>query len=466
MISRSLHLVLQSSKRRLRSAYHLLPVRFRLGRTFRRTYDFLQQSQWWSREEIESYQLGQLQAMVQYAGENSPYYRRAFRERGMAPDGIRDLKDLVRLPLMTKQILQSNLDEVVVQNVPRRRRHYLTTGGSSGLPFGFYDDARTSFPRESAFIYHLWSRVGFQVGDRTVVIRGGVVDTADAGRYDHYDRDRRELALSSYHMTDDTLREYVAIIRRYRPAFIQAYPSAITILARLISENAIRPFESVQAILCGSENVYDWQRQAVEEAFHCRLYSWYGHSERSVLAGESETSRAYFLCPEYGYAELIDPDGNPITQPGVPGEIVATGFNNRVTPFIRYRTGDVASWSAEPSTDGRHHRALERIEGRLQELIVTETGRRISMTAINMHSDVFDNVRQFQFLQKRRGQVVFNVVRKNSFTDSDTRYIRSELERKLGPDMQLSIHFVDEIAPTPRGKHRFLIQKLPVEFGD
>ncbi len=45
-------------------------------------------------------------------------------------------------------------------------------------------------------------------------------------------------------------------------------------------------------------------------------------------------------------------------------------------------------------------------------MVVTKNGRYISMTAINMHDDVFDNLRQFQFHQDKIGEVTFNYVPK------------------------------------------------------
>ena len=83
-----------------------------------------------------------------------------------------------------------------------------------------------------------------------------------------------------------------------------------------------------------------------------------------------------------------------------------------------------------------------------------------------MHSDIFDNVKQFQFYQEKKGEVTFNIVRMDTYTDSDTEYITEELHKKLGDDMKLTICFVGHIPRTERGKYRFLIQKLPVEFGD
>lgn len=125
------------------------------------------------------------------------------------------------------------------------------------------------------------------------------------------------------------------------------------------------------------------------------------------------------------------------------GEIIATGFNNFAMPFIRYRTMDLAIPSYSKCECGRNYSLLRKIEGRLQELIITKTGRLISMTAINMHSDVFDNIQQFQFYQDKKGEVIFNIVRKTTYSDRDTEYIRKELYNKLGDDVNLGICFVD-----------------------
>ena len=88
------------------------------------------------------------------------------------------------------------------------------------------------------------------------------------------------------------------------------------------------------------------------------------------------------------------------------------------------------------------------------------------MTAINMHSKVFDNIKQFQFYQDKQGEVIFNIVRKKSYMDADTNYIRRELMKKLADDFLLTIRFVDDIPRTKAGKYRFLIQKMPVNVGD
>lgn len=450
----------------LKYAYGTIPPHIRYGKTFRDPYRFLQESQWWSRDQLEEYQLDQLKQLLHHAYENVPYYRRLFDERGLKPKDFQDFKDLRKLPYLTKEIIQNNVEDLKARNIPSHKFQYVTTSGSTGIPLGFYYETGVTTAKELAFIHTLWNRVGYRPGDKCVVLRGNVVPSADEGKYWEYNPLDKNLIMSSYHLTDTTIPLYIAKIRQFRPDYFQAYPSVITILARYMKEHNIPPFPSVRAILCGSENLYPAQRALLEDIFFCRVYSWYGHSERAVLAGECEKSTCYHVFPEYGFVELVGSDDKPVTNENSMGEVIVTGFLNHVFPFIRYRTMDLA-WTLNATCQcGRNYPLLKKVEGRLQELIITKTGRLISMTAINMHSDVFDNVKQFQFFQEKKGEVIFNIIKKDTYTSRDTRYIENELQKKLGADVDLHTCFVDHIPRTQSGKYRWLIQKLPIEFGE
>jgi phenylacetate-CoA ligase len=275
------------------------------------------------------------------------------------------------------------------------------------------------------------------------------------------------LIMSSYHLTDDRIPLYLARLRAFRPKFIQAYPSSAMLLAQHMLDNGEPPLEGMAAVLCGSENVYAWQRELIERAFGCRVFSRYGQSELVSLAGECESDARLHIFPQYGITELVDESGRQITMPGQIGEVVGTGFINRAMPLVRYRTMDVAS-SAEGTCNlcGRPYPRFERIEGRLHEFIVTSSGRHISMAAVNMHSPIFDNVRQFRFHQDTPGRLLMRLVPKPSYNADDERRIKTELAPKLGSDTLLELEIVETIPHGAGEKYRFLEQKLPLRFGD
>nr|WP_231476718.1 phenylacetate--CoA ligase family protein [Methanoculleus sp. MH98A] len=427
-----------------------------------KTYTLLRESRQWNREELAAYQAQALARLLDHAYENVPYYRRVFQERGLVPEDIRGPEELELLPFLTREDLQNNLPDLKARNYPESAFEYVTTGGSTGIPVGFYYEKGVSRAREWAFMKTQWDRVGYRFADRCVVLRGYIVGSAKDGVFWKKTLFGRWLLMSSHHMTEETLPAYIDRIKRFKPRFIQAYPSVATILARYMQEHGIEPFPTVRAILCGSENLYPWQRDLLEEVFGCRVFSWYGNSEQTVLAGECEESTHYHIFPEYGIVELIGRDGRPVKGPGAMGEVVTTGLINPICPLIRYRTMDVAVLGADSCTCGRAYPMLERVEGRLQEFIVTKNRRFISMTAVNMHSDIFDNVAQFQFHQEKEGEALLRIVRKPGYSDRDTERILRELDRKFDGDVDVTICFVDEIPRTRRGKYQFLIQELPL----
>jgi phenylacetate-CoA ligase len=433
-------------------------------RAIRSWMHFIASSEAWSEDELAAYQLARLRSLIEHAYAHVPHYRRVFDDLGAEPEDFNELADLHRLPTLDKTDLQERFDDLLADNVSAKDRSYYTTAGSTGIPVGFYYDAEQGI-RELAFMRTQWARVGFREHDRRIVLRGTVV----AGDR-MYERSltSNELVMSSYHLTDDRIPLFLERIRTFRPSYIHAYPSSVSMLARSLLELGEPPIEGLRAVLCGSENLYDWQRGLIEEAFQCRVYSWYGQSEGVCLAGECEHDTRLHIFPQYGLAELVDDDGAPVTEPGRPGEIVATGLHARAMPLIRYRTKDVATFaSGTCELCGRPYRRFERIEGRLQEFIVTAGGRRISMVAINMHSSVFDNVRQFRFYQDEPGRVVLKLVPRRSFSwDEDVARIRRELAPKLGPDCSLEVELVTDIARGGRGKHHFIDQKLATDLRD
>ena len=91
---------------------------------------------------------------------------------------------------------------------------------------------------------------------------------------------------------------------------------------------------------------------------------------------------------------------------------------------------------------------------------MTGTDRLISMTAINFHDDIFDHIRQFQFYQEEKGALNSVTSRRNA-ARAVLRDVRRRLMVKLGDDVELAMKPVKDIPLTARGKHRFLIQKLP-----
>jgi phenylacetate-CoA ligase len=264
-------------------------------------------------------------------------------------------------------------------------------------------------------------------------------------------------------MNDRNLARYFDEMRRFRPEFLHGYPSAISLVAEFVHRHpeALAGIQ-LKAILLGSEALFPDQRERIEGALKARIYSWYGHSERLILAGECETSTAYHHFPDYGVAEILKEDGTVASQPGERGELVGTGVLNRSLPMIRYRTGDRARLLEPHCSCGRSFDRFDEVEGRWdQEYVLGNSGARISTAALNMHGPFFDRVKRYQYAQEVKGSMEIRVLPADDFTEADALSIRQAYEKKCGTELQIAVTVVDEIPLTPRGKVRRLIQKLP-----
>lgn len=440
--------------------YSMLPRRIRYGSLLATASAFLEQSQWWSAEQLEAYQWEQLRALLQHAYTNVAYYRRSWEQAGVSPADIASAADMHKLPLLTKGQVRAHKQDLVATNY-RNRLLAFNTGGSTGQPLEFYWERGRTRSLERAFMWRQWEWAGFEYGQRTAVLRGQLVREGLA----HYDPIDQHLFLSSFTLSEETAPAYIQALRRFRPVSIQAYPSAITVLANYMKRHNEPPLDGLRVILAGSENLYPSQRALLEEVFRCRVYSWYGHGEASCLAGGCDKTDLYHVYPEYGFTELLDEQGQPLPwEPGVRGEIVVTGFNNWAMPFIRYRTGDIAVVGPHTCPCGRHYPLWQRIEGRLQEYIVGGDGRLVPLTAFifGQHYHAFDKTERIQLVQNHPGQVTIRLVVAPDWQPTDERELLHDMRAALGHGWTIDIAYTDSIELTTAGKHRFVVQNIPL----
>lgn len=415
-------------------AYRAIPSSIRQGAAYERFRREAVESESWDGETTTRYQIAAIRDSL-IAAQRAPFYAKRFAEVGVNPENFESLEQLVAYTMLTKQDIIQHRDEMVSGETAQRLA--MTTGGSGGVPVSFFLHKGISRPKEQAYLEATWARVGYQPGDRVAVIRGGVTSSRSDGRIASFDATRNWLVLSSYHLTPERLPEYVAELNRFRPQHLHAYPSA----ALMLMQMGVKLDFKLTSLLCGSEKLSVEAQRQLEDHFEAPVMHWYGHSERAVLAAQRPGSTALHFWPAYGFVEFGEPDGDGNR------EIIATSFHNHVMPLIRYRTGDL--WSADGHVIGRDY-----------EFLIGRTGRRISLTAMNMHDDLFDGLLAVQFHQHQPGVVEFHLQPTPEWSCDREAVIRDGLLRKLGDDFELTLRLVDQIEKTSVGKHRWLVTTL------
>jgi phenylacetate-CoA ligase len=407
-----------------------------------------------SRQEMILVQEKMLGDVLQFAVVEVPFYK-PYRH---VVDKFRPFDAIQEFPLVTKEDVQKNWEDLKPASIGRIPHHCGTTGGASGNQLTFLEDD-TTYAREMGFMHSQWQRVGYSTICRKATFRGVQLAKISDKVFWQENPIHNELQFSPFHMSEMNLQHYIHKLVEYKPQFLHGYPSAIDAIAEYVLRHELKSkFSKIEAALLGSESCSDSQRQRIETAFQTRVYTWYGHSERTVLGGECEVSRCYHAFPSYGILEILKEDGQPCDAGGC-GEIVGTGFLNRSMPLIRYRTGDYATRLESRCECGRCWDRFSNVLGRwsLEGAIIGKSGARISAAALNMHGDMFENVVRYQYYQEKRGELEIHIIPNTHFRESEREKIRSSHERKLWGEVRVNVVNVADIPLTESGKQRRMI---------
>jgi phenylacetate-CoA ligase len=442
-------------------AYSLLSPRFRLGGAYERFRDEIDPAA--SAQATEAFAAAKLDATLAWALATVPAYE-CFR--GLA-DVHRDPRErLAELPVTDKLDIKRHPERYLSHAMGAAARMEMFTGGSTRNPLRFFLQKHVTRPKEYAFLQDFRRRVGAAPGDLVLAMRGRSVPSAarPGGSIWMMEPIKRQLVLSSDHLERRYMPAYAEALALHRPAYIEAFPSALFPLARWLAANPLPEFtRGLKGVMLYSENVYGFQVEKFREVFGCPILTHYGHSERVLMAASMPDDDRYFFWPQYGWFELLDAENRPITQPGKLGFVVGTSFDNQVMPFVRYRTGDLAVLSERGHPELPGYPACERIVGRLQEFIVCRDHRLISITTIGVaHFPELAEVEAIQYEQEIPGHLVLKVVAESPLTSDQRARIGHAVAAKTQGGCDVEVVQVERIPRTPRGKARMLVQHIDI----
>ncbi|NVO02104.1 MAG: phenylacetate--CoA ligase family protein [Bacteroidetes bacterium] len=442
--------------------HRYFPILFTPSKEYNYWANFISDSEYWNNDQLKNYQWNKTKELLKFSYESIPYYQRIFKEIGAKPEDILTEKDFNLFPILTKEIVRENVDDLLPIGIDRNKLIKYNSGGSTGIPLPIYK-TRIDDIIEDAFMNNQWKRVGYKNKDSRVILRGEVIEENKLWKYQP---NYNAWIFSSYHLSDDYIKLLINKLNKIKPLFLHVYPSSLWVLANLIKKNKLKLDFKPKAILCGSEKLFDHQRELFYEIFGCRSYSWLGLAEQTILAGECEHNKELHIFPQHSYVELIDNDGKVIKNNGITGHIVGTTLHRNTFPFIRYISGDMAQYSPGNCNCGRNYQRFKQVEGRVQNMIVSQDSRIIPLTALvfGQHLLAFNKIEKMQLFQCEKGIVEVRLIKGLRFTDEDVDILRNQLSKATNNKVEFNFSFHENLERTATGKHKFLIQELPIEF--
>jgi len=424
----------------------------------------LEATQWWPREKILALQDERLRKLVKYAHDNVPYYRGIFDRRALKPEDIVTSGDLVKLPILTRQLVRSNFRDLSARGFPRKELMPCLTGGSTGEPLRFYKtrDDYHGWDTAAGLRAHKWA--GYEVGEKLALFWGRHPRLSIADSIARTTRHflQRVVLFDALTMSKQELPRFAKRLEGFEGGFIKGYPSAIYLAARYIEKEGKPPIRP-RAIITTGEELYDFQRELFSRAFGCETYSYYSTNEVDAIASECPEHSGYHISAENVIVEIVDDADKPVPVGGE-GRILVTSLHNYGMPFIRYEIGDIGVISDKAGPCGRGLPLLAAVNGRISDFIFTRRGDCIPGIALNRSFLAGLGVEQFQIVQENYDKVVIKLVfgrecerdHVNEAIKKIERHFRSE----LGGDIDVVVELVDQIVPSGIGKRRMFISNV------
>lgn len=327
-----------------------------------------------SRSDWDTLKLHLLRQHLHHAYHHSPYYRASFDAAGAHPDQVNSLDDIRRFPFIRKDVLRDRQLAVPpfgdLVAVPERDIVYISaSSGSTGVPTASPFTAQDFDDWIDYEARQFWSS-GLRPEDRychslnfSLFVGGPCVLGA------------QKLGALSIHAGTVPSERLLAILRQFQATAIWTTPSYAWYLGETAVKEGIdiRRDLNVKRILVAGEpgGSIPETRQRIESLWGASVYDYYGLSDIfGSCAGMCEEKDGLHWAEDHILVEVLDPESDEPVREGERGELVLTTLKKTARPMIRFRTGDIVSFTSAPCACGRTSIRMLGVHGRLDDMLI------------------------------------------------------------------------------------------------
>lgn len=271
-------------------------------------------------------------------------------------DNVHEPEEWAKLPIMTKDQLREippdRFHEVFCIAPQSEISEYWRSGGSTGVPLFYprsYNDIRLA--REG--FRRAWAAAGLTKSDLAHV--SFPLGIHPVGQL--YCRTAQQIGIGvnwcgAGNSTPSEMQ--VELIRTLKPTVWCGMASYGLQLAQVAERMGYDLSESsVKVFLTAAEPVSAGKRERIEALWGAELFDQFGCTEGSFMASESDRHDGMHVWTDMFDIEVVDEtSGEPVPE-GETGILVMTPYwNNEMTPFLRWETGDYVTYQSEGGTDG------------------------------------------------------------------------------------------------------------------
>jgi phenylacetate-CoA ligase len=414
----------------------------------------LEREQWLAADELAARRRTRLRDLLGRAAE-TPYYGAVLREAGIGHSRDLELHDLLRLPLLDRQVMaRYGLDAFL--SVGREGLVSVDTSGSTGTP-GRFLRSKVEEADYSARWWRVYAAYGCSMWDAQVNV--ALVGKPDRGGPITMLRRMGVLPRVDRVASDAPPQQVLARFRAMDPPILTGYAGAIEALADHVLATGAQ-VQPPRAVFCTAMEVTDRCLQVAEQAFRAPAVDVYVTNEFGVIAWSCPVRRDLLHVNDDSFViEVLGPDGRPV-PPGTVGELVITSLGLTSMPLIRYKMGDMAASVAEPCECGRGLGLLTRVHGRTAHAIRRASGALITtpfITGLFGRASAYDWVRGFQVREEPGRRLRFLLDTRRPPSDDQRSALARSVHLAVGEEFQIAFEVVDQIPPAPSGKLQYVV---------
>ncbi len=358
-------------------------------------------------EEIKEVQKFRLREVVKRAYENSRFYRRIFKEKGITPDDIRYPEDLARLPFTTKDSLRENayphggdflavpFDEII---------GFHMTSGTTGIPtVNAY--TRKDIETWSQLVARCLNTAGVNKYDIVMNIYGYGLFTGGIGLHQGVQR----LGAKVIPWSIGRIEALVKALKDFNVTVITGTPSYELLIAETMRKLNVDPKDlNLRLAIPGAEAMNKEILERIEEEFALNKRGGgareiYGLTEALGPGVAQECPYDHHnwmhIWTDHYLVEIIDPDTGEVLENGEEGEMVLTTLTKEGMPLIRYRTRDITSMVE--SDDDIPYPKIKIMNGRIDDVIFYK-GVKLYPNAISSVVMGHPEIQEFQIVIDKR----------------------------------------------------------------
>ena len=322
------------------------------------------------REELEKIQLERLQETVNRVYEKVPAYRKKMDEAGVKPEDIKTLKDLAKLPFVTKQDMRDNYPFGLFAVPKDKLVRIHASSGTTGKPtvVGYTQGDLETW---TECVSRIACMGGASEKDVAQICFGYGMFTGALGL--HYGLEKIGAAIVP--SSTGNSQKQIMYMQDFETSLLVATPSYALRLAEVAREMGVEPQKDlkVKIALVGSELLTDAMRDEMHKFWGKDLLitTNYGMSELMGpgVSGECLEHCGLHINEDYFIPEIIDPKTGEVLPAGEQGELVITCIKKEGLPLIRYRTKDITRLFYDKCKCGRTLCRMENLCGRSDDML-------------------------------------------------------------------------------------------------